>query len=54
MYVWGVDRELDAADEQPRDERDPTQELLITESTGVAPGSSREELPVVEHAPRDV
>ena len=55
IYDWGrVDAELQADHELPGDERDPTEQIPITESTGVAPAPPLDELPVVEHAPREV
>jgi hypothetical protein len=55
MYDWGlVNSELQVGDERPGDERDPTEQIPISDSTGVAPAPPFEELPVVEHAPREV
>ena len=54
IYDWGrVDTEPKTDRELPIDERDPTEQIPITESAGVAP-VPLEELPVVEHAPREV
>jgi hypothetical protein len=54
IYDWGrVDTERQTDRELPIDERDPTEQIPITESAGVAP-VPLEELPVVEHAPREV
>jgi hypothetical protein len=50
IYDWGrVDSELETADEEPTDERDPTQQLPIS---GAPDSASFDELPVVERAPR--
>jgi Mrp family chromosome partitioning ATPase len=53
VYDWGrVDAELATADEQPSEERDPTEQLLITGSADIAPAPPFE-LSVVEYAPRE-
>jgi hypothetical protein len=55
VYDWGrVDAELPPDHELPGDEREPTAQIPITESTDVAPEPPVEELPVVEHARREV
>ena len=55
VYDWGrADAELQADHELPGDERDPTEQIPISESTGGAPAPPLDELPVVEHAPREV
>jgi Mrp family chromosome partitioning ATPase len=54
IFDWGrVDTERQTDHELPMDERDPTEQIPITESAGVAPAPF-EELPVVEHAPREL
>ena len=54
IYDWGrADSKLEAGSQEPVVERDPTQELPVSEPVGVAPGSPFEELSVVEHAPRE-
>jgi hypothetical protein len=54
IYDWGrVDSELGIDDKQSSNERDPTEQLPISEPTGVAPVSPFDELSVVEHAPRE-
>jgi hypothetical protein len=55
VYDWGRgDAELPADHELEGDERDPTAQVPITEFSDVAPEPPVEELPVVEHAPREV
>jgi hypothetical protein len=52
IYDWGhVYSELETSDEHSSDERDPTDEIPITESAGVAPAPPLDDLSVVEHAP---
>jgi hypothetical protein len=52
IYDWGrVGSELETSDERPSDERDPTDQIPITESADVAPAPRLDELSVVEHAP---
>jgi hypothetical protein len=53
IYDWGrVDAELQTDHELSSDERDPTAQIPISESTDIAPAPF-EELPVVEHATRE-
>ena len=55
IYDWGrVDAELEAGHELAADEREPTEQIPISESADVAPAPPLDELPVVEHAPREV
>jgi hypothetical protein len=55
MYDWElVDSELKTGHEPPGDERDPTEQIPISKSPGVASAPQFDELPVVEHAPREV
>jgi hypothetical protein len=55
IYDWGrVDTERPTDQELASDERDPTEQIPISESSGVVPASPFDELPVVEHTPRDV
>ena len=56
IYDWElVDSELKTGhQERPADARDPTEQIPISESTGVASAPPFDELPVVEHAPREV
>ena len=55
IYDWGrVDSELQEGDEPEQDdERDPTEQLPISEAAGVDPAPPLDELSVVEHAPRE-
>jgi len=54
IYDWGlVDAELQTADERPHYERDPTEQLPISEPVGVDPASPLDELSVVEQARRE-
>jgi hypothetical protein len=54
IYDWGrVDAELQAADEQPIEERDPTEQLPILGPARIAPAPPLDELVVVQHAPRE-
>jgi Mrp family chromosome partitioning ATPase len=55
FYDWGrVDLERKGRHQLSSDERDPTEQIPISETTGITPAPSFEELPVVEHAPREV
>jgi len=55
IYDWGrVDDGLQTDNALASDERDPTEQIPISESIGAAPAAPFEELPVVEHAPREV
>ena len=55
IYDWGrVDSQLENADEQPSHELEPTEQVPVADSAGVAAAPSFDELPVVEHAPREV
>jgi hypothetical protein len=55
IYDWGrVDSELQEGDEPEQDdERDPTEQLPVSEAAGVDPAPPSDELSVVEHAPRE-
>lgn len=55
IYDWGrVDSELETSvEQQPADERDPTEQLPISGAPEVDPAPSLDELSVVEHAPRE-
>jgi Mrp family chromosome partitioning ATPase len=55
MYDWGrhVDLELDTADEEPSQERDPTEEVPIFKSTGGALAPPFDELSVAKHVQRE-
>jgi hypothetical protein len=55
MYDWGrVEADRQEDHELSSDEREPTGEMPISGSLGVTPALPFEELPVVEHAPREV
>ncbi len=55
IYDWGrAGTELEAGHELAADEREPTQQIPISESADDAAAPPLEELPVVEHAPREV
>lgn len=54
IYDWGqIDSELQSGDEPQQDEREPTQQLPVTEAAGVDPALPVDELSVVEHAQRE-
>lgn len=54
IYDWGlVDSELQTGDEEPRYERDPTEQLPVSMPDDVDPAPPLDELSVVEHAPRE-
>jgi hypothetical protein len=55
MYDWGrVDSELQEGDELQNDERDPTEQLPVSEAAGVDPAPLDElSVSMVEHAPRE-
>jgi hypothetical protein len=55
IFDWGLaESELQAGEKRPDDKRDPTEQIPISNSTDVAPAPPFDELPVVEHAPREV
>jgi hypothetical protein len=55
IYDWGrVDSELETADEEPSHDRDQAEQIPIFGSADAAPAPPFDELPVVEHAPREV
>ena len=54
IYDWGrVDAELQAGHELAADEREPTEQIPISKPADGAPAPPVDELPVVEHVPRD-
>ena len=54
FYDWGrVDSELESGDERPGHALDPTEQMPVSESAGVAPASPFEEFSVVEQAQRE-
>ena len=54
VYDWDrVEAELATANEQPSEERDPTEQLPITRSAAIAPAPPFDELSVVQYAPRE-
>ena len=55
IFDWGLaESELQAGEKQLDDEREPTEQIPTSKSTGVDPAPPFDELPVVEHAPREV
>jgi len=54
IYDWGrADSELETADGRASHEFDPTEEVPVSDSAGVAQARPFDMLPVVEHAPRE-
>ena len=55
IYDWGrADSEFETADGLPSHEFDPTEQIPVSDSAGVPPAAPFDELPVVEHAPRQL
>jgi hypothetical protein len=55
IYDWGrADSEFETAGGRPSHEFDPTEQIPVSDSADVAPASPFEELPVMEHAPRQL
>lgn len=54
MYDWGhADFEFETADERPSHEIDPTEQIPVAGSAGVAPAPAFDELSVVEYGRRE-